>query len=120
MGLLVGAVEGGNSDRVLSGEYVSAFQSGRQPLKAVFTPTGVDKWDVVFHFKFHGRAHEFAGRAAGSLDEGPLSGTVENESRQRTFSFEGTIRDGEFRGTHAEIKRTGERRTGSLTLAEKP
>jgi len=116
--LLVGAVEGGESDRVLSGEYVSAFQSGWQPLRAVFTPTGIDTWDVVFHFKFHGKAHEYAGSAEGSLDEGSLSGRVENESKQRTFSFEGTFRDGEFRGTHAEIKRTGERRTGSLTLVE--
>lgn len=56
---------------------------------------------------------------SGNLDEGPISGAVENESKQRTFRFEGTFRDGEFRGTHAEIKRTGERRTGSLTLVEK-
>ena len=116
--LPVTALDAAESTRTFSGDYVSAFQSGRQPLTAVFTSKGDKRWDVVFHFKFHGRKHAYEGTAEGSLDEGTLGGTVKNESGQRTFTFEGQLRDGAFRGTHAELKRTGERRTGSLTLAE--
>lgn len=116
--LLLASVDAAESTRTFSGDYVSAFQSGRQPLTAVFTPTGEERWDVVFYFKFHGRKHSYEGTAEGNLDEGTLGGTVKNESGQRTFTFEGRFRDGAFRGTHAELKRTGERRTGSLTLAE--
>jgi hypothetical protein len=89
-----------------------------QALRAVFTPTGTDQWHVVFHFEFHGKNLVYQGTAQGSLDTGELSGEVKNENRRRTFTFQGRFHDGEFRGTHAEIKRTGERRTGSLTLAE--
>ncbi len=107
-----------DSSRTLVGEYISSFETGMQPLKAVFTPTGTEEWDVVFYFKFHGKKHSYEGTAEGSLDGGELSGVVTNESGRRTFTFQGKFYDGEFRGTHAEIKRTGERRTGSLTLAE--
>lgn len=116
--LLATSVAAVESTRTFSGDYVSAFQSGRQPLTAVFTPTGDKRWDVVFHFKFHGKKHAYVGTAEGSLDGGTLGGNVKNESGQRTFTFEGRFRDGAFRGTHAELKRTGERRTGSLTMAE--
>ena len=116
--LTPGPAAAAESDRTLLGQYVSSFQSGSQPLRAVFTPTGDDQWDVVFYFKFHGKKHEYEGTAEGSLDGGALRGTVQNENKRRTFSFQGNFRDGEFRGTHAEIKRTGERRTGSLTMSE--
>jgi hypothetical protein len=89
-----------------------------QPLRAVFTPTGVGQWDVVFHFEFHNKKHIYRGTAQGNLDGGDLIGEVKNENKRRTFTFQGTFRDGAFHGTHAEIKRTGERRTGSMTLAE--
>ena len=106
------------SSRTLTGEYVSSFETGKQSLRAEFTPTGTEEWEVIFYFKFHGKKHSYEGTAEGSLDAGELSGTVTNENGRRTFTFQGKFRDGEFRGTHAEIKRTGERRTGSLTLAE--
>jgi hypothetical protein len=104
--------------RTLTGEYVSSFETGMQALRAVFTPTAAGQWDVVFYFEFHGKNHVYKGAAQGSLDGGELSGEVKNENKRRTFTFQGKFQDGEFRGTHAEIKRTGERRTGSLTLAE--
>ena len=118
IGLTTGNLPAAETSRTLTGEYVSSFESGRQPLRAVFTPTGEDQWNVIFYFKFHGKKHEYEGTAEGTLDGGELSGTVQNENKRRTFTFQCRFRDGEFRGTHAEIKRTGERRTGSLTLAE--
>lgn len=117
-GIASGVASASDLNRTLSGEYVSSFETGKQPLRAVFTPTGNDQWDVTFYFKFHGKKHEYEGTAEGSLDGGELRGTVMNEHKRRTFTFQGRFRDGEFRGTHAEIKRTGERRTGSLILAE--
>ena len=105
--------------RTLTGEYISSFETGMQPLQAVFTAADGERWDVVFHFKFHGKKHSWEGHAEGSLDGGELRGQVQNENGRRTFTFQGSFSDGEFRGTHAETKRTGERRTGSLTLSEK-
>jgi hypothetical protein len=109
---------GAESSRTLTGEYVSSFETGKQSLRAVFTPTGSEQWEVIFYFKFHGKKHSYEGTAEGSLDAGELSGTVTNENGRRIFTFRGKFYGGEFRGTHAEIKRTGERRTGSLTLSE--
>lgn len=109
----------------LTGNFMSSYQDRVQPLRAVFTPAEAheessgeeENHDVVFHFRFNGRNHEYRGTAQGSLTpDGELAGQVQNESRQRTFTFKGGFEKGVFKGTHAEIGRRGERRTGSLTL----
>ncbi|RMH18431.1 MAG: hypothetical protein D6696_13115 [Acidobacteria bacterium] len=110
------AAAGADANRTLTGEYVWD-QTGRGgALEAVFTPTGDGTWEVSFHFTFRGRPHTYSGTAEGSLDDGPLEGTVKNENRRRTFTFQGTVEGGLFRGTHAEIEDGRAYRTGTLTL----
>ncbi len=105
----------------LTGNFTSGFQDGPKTVRAVFTrpeqPGEERDFDVVFYFKFNGRDHQYRGTAWGSLEaSGELEGRVQNESRQRTFTFRGEFEDGTFKGTHAEIGRRGERKTGQLTL----
>lgn len=88
-------------------------------LEAVFTPDG-NGYKVAFHFRFDGRNHTYSGSAEGSLADGPLKGTVKNEDKRRTFTFEGTTSGGNFSGNHAEIGRNGKViDTGTLTLRPK-
>jgi hypothetical protein len=103
--------------RTLKGGFVWT-QGSEGDLEAVFIPAGEDRWEVSFHFTFRGEDHTYTGEAEGSLNEGSLSGTVLNETKKRTFTFTGEFEKGEFRGTHAEVGESGERKTGTLTLAE--
>lgn len=105
-------------ERTLTGIYTSGFRDGDQPVRAVFTSSGEDAWDVAFYFKFNGADHVYAGTAEGSLIEGGLEGKVANESKRRTFVFQGEFKAGKFTGRHAEVKRRGERQTGTITLTE--
>lgn len=109
----VGATE---DTETLTGEYVWSSGGNSGGLEAVFTPTGEGTWDVAFHFSFRRQAHVYTGTALGSLNDGELKGKVLNENKRRTFTFRGTVEDGEFRGSHAEIANGRERKTGSLTL----
>ena len=111
----LGLVNGADEKRTLKGsfEWVDAGKKG--DLEAVFTPTGEGKWDVAFHFEFRG-AHVYAGTAEGSLSGGDLKGRVQNDDKNRTFTFTGAFTDGEFRGTHAEVGDDGEHATGTMTL----
>jgi hypothetical protein len=65
---------------------------------------------------FRGENHTYSGTAEGSLAEGALSGTVQNEKKERTWTFSGSFEAGAFRGTHAEIVDGKEQPTGTLTL----
>lgn len=117
VGLVVCAVGAdGAVERTLDGVYMSSYQDRPQPLRAVFMPSGEATWDVVFHFRFNGAAHEYTGTARGLLGSGELSGRVRNESGARTFTFECAYTKGVCKGTHAELRRNREQSTGSLTL----
>ncbi len=106
--------------RTLTGTYVW-FQGGDEgDVEAVFTPAGERQWSVSFRFDFGGSSHTYSGTADGSLEGGTLSGRVRNENGRRTFTFQGEFRDGQFRGTHAEIMAGEEERTGTLTLGSRP
>lgn len=104
-------------ERTLTGEYHWEETGRSGELRSVFTSTGEGTWDVVFYFKFRGEDHVYTGTAEGSLADGALSGEVFNESKRRTFTFEGTVKDGAFAGTHAEIRGGGVEDTGTLTLS---
>ena len=104
-------------ERTLVGNFMSGFQDRVKPLRAVFTPNEEDEWTVVFYFEFNGADHEYTGTARGSLDEGELSGVVENEGGRRTFTFRGEFNDrGVFSGRHAEVRGSRSSDTGTLTL----
>jgi hypothetical protein len=104
-------------ETILMGTFVWSAQGTESDLKAVFTPTGDDRWDVDFHFKFRGTNHTYSGTAEGNLTEGELSGTVKNETKRRTFTFEGSFKEGVFRGIHAEIEDGEPFDTGTMALS---
>jgi hypothetical protein len=121
VGMLVVGVPAGrdagaeDSTKTLTGTFVWTHKDGKGDLEAIFTPTGEATWNVDFHFDFRG-PHTYSGTAKGSLSEGPLSGTVQNESKERTWTFTGSFEGGTFKGTHAEIVDGKEQATGTLTL----
>ena len=102
--------------QTLTGEFEWTGRGAKGDLEAVFQPTSEGQWDVTFHFTFRGRSHVYAGTAEGSLSDGALKGTVQNEGRKRTFTFSGAFENGMFRGTHAEIEGDREQATGTLRL----
>ena len=114
--LLAAGVAGAEESRTLTGEFVWNHRGNRGDLEAVFIATGQETWDVAFHFTFRGASHVYKGTAESSLSEGDLRGKVLNETKQRTFTFTGAFKDGEFRGTHAEIEGQRVVQTGTLTL----
>lgn len=103
-------------ETTLIGEYHWNQGGASGDLKAVFESTGENTWDVSFYFDFRSKPHVYSGTATGSLAEGKLEGTVKNETKRRTFTFEGSFTDGTFEGDHSETTR-GELRTGTLSLA---
>jgi hypothetical protein len=114
---LATASAGEGDSRTLTGSYRWDQRGSSGDLQAVFTPTDkADEWTVDFHFDFRGKPHTYSGTATGSLDSGGLRGRVRNENRGRTFTFRGTVQDGKFRGTHAEVKGGNTIETGSLDL----
>jgi hypothetical protein len=114
--LLVPATADADGEQTLTGEYQWDQGGASGDLKAVFTPTGEGTYDVSFYFNFRGRPHTYTGTAKGSLTDGGLEGTVENDNKRRTFTFQGTAEGGRFSGTHAEITSGDEYRTGTLQL----
>lgn len=115
--LLTAAPAPAEDSTTMEGSFVWSQRDHSDKLKAVFEPTGEGTWDVSFYFTFRGEPHTYTGTAEGSLTEGALKGTVQNEDKKRTWNFEGEFQDGEFNGTHEEIGRNGESYdTGTLTL----
>jgi hypothetical protein len=119
--LVLAAIQTGSvpaaEERTLTGEYWWEESNRGGDLRSVFTPTDEGTWDVVFYFTFSGESHVYRGTAQGSLTQGALSGKVVNESKRRTFTFEGIVKDGVFEGTHAEIYGSFASETGTLTLS---
>lgn len=105
------------SPRTFSGSYLWEQAKVDGPLQAEFKPTGELRWEVSFHFTFNGSPITYHGTAEGQLDNGALEGRVETGGRQRIFIFRGEFKDGKFDGTHADVTKGGEERTGTLTLA---
>ena len=108
------------SARTLAGEYYWSDTGVSGELEAIFTATDEGRWEVAFHFDFRGQSRVFAGTAVGSLSDGELSGTVKDDTKKRTFTFSGEFAEGSFSGTHAEIGKNGEHRTGTLKLGGQP
>ena len=113
----VAAVSAGDPAKTMTGEYQWTQGNKTDDLKAVFTARGEGAWDVKFYFDFRNKAHVYTGSAEGSLTNGRLKGEVKNENKRRTFSFEGTVKDGAFHGNHAELDDGDSYSTGTLNLS---
>ena len=105
-----------DGEQTLEGEYHWTNADIKGPVKAVFTATGDNTWDVSFYFNFRDKDRTYTGTATGSLSDGSLSGVVKNENQRRTFTFEGTTTGGQFEGNHAETTGGGARETGTIVL----
>lgn len=121
--LLVPATFAGDADadaaktHTLEGEYQWNRMEEPGPIKAVFTATGDDQWDVDFHFVFRDEPHVYSGTAKGSLTEGALEGEVMSDGDEpRPFEFAGETADGVFKGTHG-TKGDDAQETGTITLS---
>jgi len=69
-------------------------------LKGVFTPDADGKWKATWTFTFGRRgAQVFKGTVEGKPGEGEMKGKVKE---RRLFVFEGTWKDGLFKGKTAE------------------
>ena len=88
-------------------------------IKAVFTKTDkADVYDVSFYFNWWKKDHVYTGQATGSLKDGMLKGTVKNDDKKRTFTFEGKCAKGVFKGTHKELKGKHTIDTGTITFSQ--
>ncbi len=109
-----------SEDVTLNGKFVWVRDDGTSEgdLKAVFTPTGENRWDVAFHFEWEDGPHVYAGTAEGNLRDGKLRGEVLNDSEERpsTFRFEGAFENGVFSGKHAYLDEGEPKEMGTLTL----
>ena len=107
--------EKASAEKTLNGTY-NWSNGASGDLRAVFKPTGAKKWNVDFHFKFQGEPHTYSGTAEGDLGAGALTGQVQNEGKNRTFTFQGAFADGKFEGKHSEMRGGEPQPTGTLTL----
>ena len=108
-------------DVTLEGSFVWERQDDNRDgdVRAVFTPTGENEWNVAFHFDWEDGPHTYKGTATGSLSSGELKGAVEADGghRKMSFRFTGSFENSTFTGTHAFLDKEGElRHTGTLTL----
>lgn len=109
-----------DGERTLDGVYTSGFHNGPQRLRAEFRPTGEQRWEVAFHFRWSGEDRIYRGTAEGFLGEGLLEGRVRNEDQRRIFTFRCEFdRKKRCKGRHAEVVRTGEHETGTISLKER-
>lgn len=118
---LSGVALAGN-EVTLEGSFVWARDDGDRTgdLTAVLTPDGENEWSVAFHFDWEGEPHTYLGTANGSLSDGPLEGTAENDSEENpaSFRFSGEFEDGTFNGIHRYVNEDGNlQEIGTLTLA---
>lgn len=87
-------------------------------IKAVFTATGENTWDVSFYFDFRDEPHVYTGTAEGSLTDGALKGKVMSDGEKPSpFSFEGKFVDGTFEGVHHSLRDEEPAETGTITLS---
>ncbi len=86
---------------------------------ADFTPDGEGKWKVKFYFKWGKKDHIYTGTAKGSVEDGKLAGAVLNDTKKRSFTFEGIVKDGTLTGTNKENTKGRTKDTGSIVMSVK-
>ncbi len=113
----VGAVSAGDPT-TLEGSFLWKDKDITGDLKAVFTETGANTYDVAFHFMWEEKPRVWEGTAEGNLNKGKLSGTILDEKKENTFSFSGKAKRGVFKGTHFSHRGEEPREMGTLTLEQ--
>jgi hypothetical protein len=103
-----------SSAQTFSGQY-DWTSGGSEELNVEFIPLGDDRWKVRFRFRFDGSFNTWDGTAEGSLEDGSqLTGTT--SWRGRDWNFDAAIEEGVMQGTHAEIRGTKRRETGTFEI----
>ncbi|MCG8461092.1 MAG: hypothetical protein MI919_32815 [Holophagales bacterium] len=111
------AVAGEAESKTFEGEYQWNRQDEPGAIKAVFTATGENQWKVDFYFTFREEDHVYSGTAEGSLENGSLTGEVVSDGEEpHPFTFEGTVKNGVFEGTHASVGGEEKQDTGTISL----
>jgi hypothetical protein len=111
-----------SKDITMTGTFVWEKKKGQNhDIKAVFTPNGDKKWNVVYTFEWamgknKGGEQSWKGTAEGDLLNGDIKGEGLHPNGQRKFTFTGTAKDGKIDATHMEITGGKNEATGSITL----
>src|ERR1041384_3118053 len=99
-------------DITMTGTFVWDKKKGQNhDIKAVFTPNGDKKWNVVFTFQWamgknkhkDGGEQSWKGTAEGDLVNGDIKGEGLHPNGVRKFTFTGTSKDGKIDATHTEV-----------------
>lgn len=115
---LAGAEEPAADSQTLTGQFKWNRMDEPGDIKAVFTSTGENTWDVSFYFEFREEDHVYSGTAEGSLTEGELKGKVMSDGEKPSpFTFEGKFVDGTFEGVHHSLRDDEPAETGTITLS---
>lgn len=80
----------------------------RHELRGTLRALATGGWKAEWHFDWGRRPMSYEGTVTGDINNGPVSGTGVDAQRKRTFSFEGTARNGAWTFDCFEI--TGDRK----------
>ena len=69
-----------------------------------------------FAVNFNNSWRTWKGTAQGDFETGAVSGLVRDENNNRAFTFAIERRKNRFEGTHYEVIRGRERKTGTISL----
>jgi len=84
-------------------------------LEGTLTPDGDKQWTAVWKFKWNNRPMTYTGVVTGDPRNGKISGTGVDGRARRTFTFEGTAKDGVWTFLHYETTRGAPQATGPGT-----
>ncbi|NRA40411.1 MAG: hypothetical protein HRU15_19865 [Planctomycetes bacterium] len=97
----------------MKGTYVWVHQADKEgEVTAHFKTNEEGTLDAQFNFIFDKKDHIYKGSCSADKDKKTISGSVKTEDEERTFTFTGSLVDGEFKGTHKE----GDQDTGTITM----
>lgn len=100
----------------LSGWFTWGKRPQKHDLRGVFTKTGSNRYDVAWHFRWGNKPQLYRGTMAGDFRRGRVQGQA--GSGGRTWTFEGTARNGTLSCKHYET--TGGKRNFSGEFLIRP
>ena len=84
-------------------------------LAGTLNQSGAVQWTVVWTFQWNNRPMTYTGVVTGDPRNGKISGIGVDERARRTFTFEGTAKDGVWTFQHFETTRGAPQATGHGT-----